>query len=69
MAERELEGRVALVTDGVTVEEAHVRTAAASPMNRMLQPEEVAAMVAFLRAEGARGVTMEDIDVAMGSPW
>ena len=44
MAERELEGRVALVTDGVTVEEAHARTAAASPMNRMLQPEEVAAM-------------------------
>jgi len=53
----------------ITIEEAYRQSAAVSPQNRMLEPEEIAAMIAFLCTEGARGITMEDIDVAMGSLW
>ena len=55
--------------EGIAVGEAYARTAALSPMNRMLQPDEIAAAVAFLCSDGARGVTMESIDIAMGSLW
>jgi 3-hydroxybutyrate dehydrogenase len=54
---------------GITVEEAYRQSAAISPMNRMLAPEEIAAMAAYLCTDAARGITMEDINVAMGSLW
>ena len=55
--------------NNITIEEAYAQSAAVSPMNRMLQPEEIAAMAAFLCTDAARGITMEDINVAMGSLW
>ena len=55
--------------EGIALAEAYRRTEALSPMNRMLAPEEIAAAVAFLCSDGARGLTGEDIDIAMGSLW
>lgn len=40
-----------------------------SPQNRLVQPEEIAAMVAFLCHEQARGITMEDIQVNAAAHW
>ena len=53
----------------ISLEEAYAQSAAVSPMNRMLQPDEIASMAAFLCTDAARDVTMEDINVAMGSLW
>lgn len=53
----------------ITVEEAYRQSAAISPMDRMLEPDEIASMAAFLCTDNARGITMEDINVAMGSLW
>ncbi len=55
--------------NGISIEEAYAQSAAVSPMNRMLQPDEIASMAAFLCTDAARGITMEDINVAMGSLW
>ena len=41
----------------------------ANPQKRALEPTEIAALVAFLCHDDARGITMEDIDVAGGALW
>lgn len=43
--------------------------AQANPQNRLVQPEEIAALVAFLCSEAAPGLTMEDISVNAGAHW
>ena len=42
---------------------------ASSPQQRLVQPEEIAAMAAFLCRDEARGITMEDIQINAGSLW
>jgi NAD(P)-dependent dehydrogenase (short-subunit alcohol dehydrogenase family) len=43
--------------------------AESNPQNRLIQPEEIAAVVAFCCSEAAPGLTMEDIQVNAGALW
>lgn len=43
--------------------------AASNPQNRLIQPEEIAALTAFCCSDAAQGVTMEDIQVNAGALW
>jgi NAD(P)-dependent dehydrogenase (short-subunit alcohol dehydrogenase family) len=42
---------------------------ASNPQNRLIQPSEIAALVAFCCSEAAAGLTMEDIQVNAGALW
>lgn len=46
---------------GRTVEQAYADIASQNPQNRIIQSDEVAALAVFLCGEGARGITMENI--------
>ena len=61
MVEREGKGRSA--------EEAMAEIAHGNPQQRMLQPEEIAALAVFLCSDGAKGITMENIQVTGGALW
>ena len=54
---------------GVSIEEVYAEAASGSPMNRILQAEEIAGLAAFLCTDAAAGITMEDITVSAGSLW
>jgi 3-hydroxybutyrate dehydrogenase len=43
--------------------------AASSPQNRLVQPQEIAALAAFCCSEAAKGLTMEDIQLSGGALW
>ena len=40
-----------------------------NPQNRLIQPEEIAALTAFCCSEDAAGLTMEDIQINAGALW
>ena len=40
-----------------------------NPQNRLIQPEEIAALVSFCCSDAAAGLTMEDIQVNAGALW
>ncbi|MCP4334559.1 MAG: SDR family oxidoreductase [Gammaproteobacteria bacterium] len=40
-----------------------------NPQNRLIQPSEISALVAFCCSDAAAGLTMEDIQVAAGAHW
>jgi len=40
-----------------------------NPQNRLIQPEEIAALTAFCCTDAAAGLTMEDIQVNAGTHW
>ena len=52
-----------------TLADAMADIARQNPQNRIIQPSEIAALVAFLSGEEARGITMENIQVTGGSLW
>lgn len=52
---------------GVSPEEAHAIAMRDVPLGRMGQPEEVAAAVAWLLGEGARGMTGQGVDINGGA--
>jgi len=54
---------------GVTVEEVWRERAAIYPQNRVLEPREVAQVIAFLCSDAAGGVNGEAITVALGGIW
>ena len=54
---------------GVTVEAVWRERAAIYPQNRVLEPREVAQVIAFLCSEAAGGVNGEAITVALGGIW
>ncbi|OPH17496.1 ketoacyl reductase, partial [Azospirillum brasilense] len=51
---------------GVTAEEAKTRIEARVPINRYIEPDEVAAMVSYLASDKARGVTAQAMNVCGG---
>ncbi|MEM9913100.1 MAG: SDR family oxidoreductase, partial [Pseudomonadota bacterium] len=55
--------------NGTDVAEEIADLARANPQNRLVQPEEVAAVVAFACSEQAPALTMEDIQVSAGAHW
>ncbi|MEM7294433.1 MAG: SDR family NAD(P)-dependent oxidoreductase [Pseudomonadota bacterium] len=54
---------------GISVEEETAAMVADTPQKRLVQPEEIAATVAFLCRDEALGITMEDIQVNAGAWW
>lgn len=54
---------------GRSVAEARAEIAAQNPQGRIIQPEEIAAVVAFLISDAAKGITMEEIKVTGGALW
>ena len=57
------------VERGVAVEEIWSERAASYPAGRVLTPEEIARVIAFLASEDASGVNGEAVTVALGSVW
>ena len=54
---------------GVSVDEVWRERAAIYPQNRVLEPREVAQVIAFLCSEAASGVNGEALTVALGGIW
>jgi NAD(P)-dependent dehydrogenase (short-subunit alcohol dehydrogenase family) len=54
---------------GVDVDAVWAERAAASPAGRVLLPEEVAEVVAYLCSPASAAVNGEAITVSLGSPW
>jgi NAD(P)-dependent dehydrogenase (short-subunit alcohol dehydrogenase family) len=54
---------------GRTAEEAMAEIARGNPQQRMLQPDEIAALAVFLCSDAARGITMENIQITGGALW
>ncbi|TWG97318.1 NAD(P)-dependent dehydrogenase (short-subunit alcohol dehydrogenase family) [Mesorhizobium sp. J18] len=52
-----------------SLEEAMAEIADQNPQRRIIQPEEVAALAAFLCREEAKGITMENIQITGGALW
>jgi len=49
--------------------EVHAKYKASNPQGALVQPEEIAELVAFLVSDAGRAITMEDIQVNAGSLW
>jgi NAD(P)-dependent dehydrogenase (short-subunit alcohol dehydrogenase family) len=54
---------------GRTLEDAMADIAAQNPQQRLIQPTEIAALVAFLCSEAAKGITAENIQITGGALW
>ncbi|RKF17086.1 SDR family oxidoreductase [Roseovarius spongiae] len=54
---------------GRSAEDEIADLARANPQNRLVQPREIAALVAFLCSDAAPALTMEDISVNAGAHW
>ena len=67
MAERS--ARIEAERRGVTVDEVWAERAAAYPENRVVTPEEVAEVIAFLASDAGSGVNGEGVTVALGGLW
>jgi len=67
MAERS--ARAEAEARGITTDQVWAERASLYPPGRVLEPQEVAEMIAFLCTEESGGVSGESITVALGSPW
>ncbi|MXZ80327.1 MAG: SDR family oxidoreductase [Gammaproteobacteria bacterium] len=56
-------------SSGKTYEEVVREMAQSNPQNRLVQPDEIGALVAFCCSDAAAGLTMEDIQVNAGAWW
>ncbi|MFO1139284.1 MAG: SDR family oxidoreductase [Paracoccus sp. (in: a-proteobacteria)] len=57
------------VAQGAPRDEVRAKYEASNPQGKLVQPEEVAALVAYLASDAARGVTMADYQINAGSLW
>ena len=69
MMQSDLAEVVAREGRGRSVAELRAEIAAQNPQGRIIQPEEIAAVIAFLIGDAARGITMEEIKVTGGALW
>ncbi len=60
---------IAIAGLDISVEDYRAKIAEGLPQKRFLDPDEVAALVAFLCREEAFGISAESINIAMGSQW
>ena len=67
MAERSAQAESA--RRGISIEQVWSERAAIYPQNRVLEPREVAEVIAFLCSDAAGGVNGEAITVALGGMW
>ena len=58
--------RVRAQNEGLTIEEMERRRAAVIPLNRVNDPEDIAAMAVFLASPGARNITGQCYNVDGG---
>ncbi|MGI9318338.1 MAG: SDR family NAD(P)-dependent oxidoreductase [bacterium] len=61
--------RIMAQNSGRTQAEEIAVMGATNPQNRLIQPEEIAALAVFCCSEDAAGLTMEDIQVNAGALW
>jgi NAD(P)-dependent dehydrogenase (short-subunit alcohol dehydrogenase family) len=54
---------------GRSVADLKAEIAAGNPQRRIIQPEEIAGLAAFLCSDAASGITMENIQVSGGALW
>jgi 3-hydroxybutyrate dehydrogenase len=66
---RNVEQVIAREGKGRSHAQAMAEIASQNPQQRIIQPEEVAALAAFLCRDEARGITMENIQITGGSLW
>lgn len=57
------------VTAGAPRAEVVAKYEASNPQGKLVQPEEIAELAAFLVSDAARAITMEDVQVNAGSLW
>ncbi|GAB4271283.1 MAG: SDR family oxidoreductase [Deferrisomatales bacterium] len=60
---------IAETAEGRSGDEYIEETKAGNPQKRMIQPEEIGALAAFLCRDEALGITMQDLTVSAGSLW
>lgn len=61
--------RIMAETSGSTYEKVLQEMAKSNPQGRLVQPEEIGALVAFCCSDAAAGLTMEDVQVSAGAWW
>ncbi|HEV2897968.1 MAG TPA: SDR family oxidoreductase [Pseudaminobacter sp.] len=66
---RNVEQVVAREGKGRSAAQAMAEIATQNPQQRIIQPEEIAALAAFLCRDEAKGITMENIQVTGGALW
>lgn len=54
---------------GMTEDEVWAERASEYPPGRVISPDEIAEVIAFLASEGASGISGEAVTVALGGPW
>jgi NAD(P)-dependent dehydrogenase (short-subunit alcohol dehydrogenase family) len=54
---------------GKSRDEVRAQYAASNPQHKLVQPDEIADLAAFLVSDAARAITMEDVQVNAGSLW
>ena len=65
----ELDARQEGERRGLSAEEVWAERAAENPAGRVVEPEEIAGVVAYLASDAASAVNGEAITVSLGSPW
>ena len=66
---RNVEQVVAREGKGRSVSEAMSENAAQNPQQRIIQPQEIASLAAFLCRDDAKGITAENIQITGGALW